>query len=277
VVIDGDVNEANKVAATLRGLGYDTATADNGRDGFRIAARSADVELILLNPAVLNGSWQTIDTLTNLRADAGTAGVPIFLYSPLAARPFFFGLLAKFDRIGFLVTPTDPASAKAPLERELARMGARPLSAEERASYAQGASALLASVTARPGSPYLDDLAAIEPELSRALNSPATDMAASAALADVPNVEAQRELADTLLDASRALPLRLSAGDSLARSIQRFGPLVSADQERALLAAFDSAADPAIRASAAAVVGALRPKPSPIGLRLRNFQPAVAP
>jgi HEAT repeat protein len=277
VVIDGDVNESNKVASALKGLGYDVATADNGRDGFRAAAQSAGVELVLLNPAVLNGSWQTIDTLTNLRADVRTAGLPIFLYSPLAARPYFFGLLAKFDRIGFLVTPTDPNVAKAPLERELARMGTRPLSAEERASYAQGAAALLASITARPGSPYADDLAAIEPELSRALNSPATDMPASAALADVPDVDAQRELADAFLDGSRPLPLRLSAGESLARSIQRFGPLVSVEQERALLAAFDGATDPAVRASAAAVVGALRPKASPVGLRLRNFQPAGAP
>ena len=135
---------------------------------------------------------------------------------------------------------------------------------------------MLASVSARPGNPYADDLAAVESELSRAMNSPATELPASAALADVPNVDAQRELADTLMDASRAMPLRLSAGDSLARSIQRFGPLVSAAQERALLAAFDGATDPAIRASTAAVIGALRPKSLPVGQRLRNFQPAGA-
>jgi CheY-like chemotaxis protein len=276
VVIDGDVNRANTVASVLRGLGYDVATADDGRDGFREAARSADVELILIEPTVLNGSWKTIDTLTNLRADASTAGLPIFLYAPLAIQRHLNDALTKFDRIGFLVTPTDPNALKAPLERGLARMGARPLSAEERANYAQGAAALLASITSRPGNPFADDLASIEPELARSLNGPATDLPASIALADVPAVDAQRELADAFLDPSRALPLRLSAGESLARSIQRFGPLVSADQERALLNAFDTAADPPIRAAAATVVGALRPQPAPIGLRLRNFQPAGA-
>lgn len=277
VVIDGDPNAVNTVASTLRGLGYDVVTADNGQDGFRAAARSTDVEVIFLDPSVLNGTWQAIDTLTNLRADASTAGVPIFLYTPLAARPRLEGLLAKFDRIGFLVTPTDPNLLKAPLERELARMGARPLSADERANYAQGAASLLASITVRPGNPYAADVAAIEPELARALNSPATDLPASVALADVPAVDAQRELAASFLDSSRASPLRLSSGESLARSIQRFGPLLSAGQERSILAAMDDAAtDPALRASAAAVVGALRPQPSPVGRRLRNFQPAGA-
>ena len=48
----------------------------------------------------------------------------------------------------------------------------------------------------------------------------------------------------------------------LVRSIQRFGPLVAADQEVRLLAAYDQESDPALRTALAAVLGALRPKPA---------------
>ena len=76
----------------------------------------------------------------------------------------------------------------------------------------------------------------------------------------MPEPSAQRSLADVVLDPSRPVELRRTAAARLARSIQRFGPLVSADQETRLAAEVrpGEEADPQLRASLATVVGNLR-------------------
>ena len=54
-----------------------------------------------------------------------------------------------------------------------------------------------------------------------------------------------------VLDPSKPAPLRLSAAGQLARSLQRFGPLVAADQEARLVETLDGEADPALRTALA--------------------------
>jgi hypothetical protein len=172
--------------------------------------------------------------------------------------------------VKFLVTPTNPEI----LGQQLAVAG-RPAapSPEERAGYAREAAALLAQVASKPQSPFEPDLARVEPSLAVALNTPGTDLPVSAAMGVVPSPDAQRGLADVLVDPSKPAPLRLSAAAQLARSIQRFGPLVAADQEVKLQAAFDREADPPLRTALGAVIGALRPKAASTGLRLRRLAP----
>ena len=148
--------------------------------------------------------------------------------------------------------------------------------APERDAYAREAADLLVQVASRPGNPFERDLAKIEPTLAAALNVAGTGVAATAVLGDVPLQVAQRGLADVLLDTSKAAPLRLAAAGQLSRSVQRFGPLVAADQEAKLLAAFDADGDPALRTALGAVVGNLRPKAAPTGLRLRQTPPSPA-
>ncbi len=177
-----------------------------------------------------------------------------------------------YPGVKFLVTPTSAAI----LEQQL---GGRP-SRRSPTPSAPGTPGRRRAPGRRsprePGSPFESDLAGVEPALSLALNTPPTSLAASAAMGDVPDPNAQRGLADIVLDPSRPAPIRLSAAGQLARSLQRFGPLVTADQETGLLAGLDEATDPALRTALAAVVGALRPKPAATGQRLRT-DPARPP
>jgi hypothetical protein len=92
-------------------------------------------------------------------------------------------------------------------------------------------------------------------------------------MGDVAGINAQRGLADTLLDGSKSSQLRISAAVQLAKSIQRFGRLVSDRQETRLLAAFDQERDLGMRTALAAIIGALRPQPGPVGARLQQYQP----
>ncbi len=106
VVIDGNADRASLVVGFLKGLGYDAQTAATGEQGFRMAADSADVELIAIDPDLVRGHWRLVDTLANLRADPQTAGIPTFIYGPLYLHDRLTPLLGSFPEVRLLVTPT---------------------------------------------------------------------------------------------------------------------------------------------------------------------------
>jgi len=271
VIIDSNTNRGSQLVAFLKTLEYDPMLAPTGEQGFRLARESADVEVIFLEPSLASGSWRLVDTLSNLRADANTTGIPIFLVVPLGLHDRLRVYTKTFPRVGLLVTPTNAQVLKTEFDQELGRMGVRPLSTVERESLARDAAALLARVASQPGSPFERDLSAARTELGTALHAPATGIDASKALGGVPGVDAQRGLADVLLDPSKADDLRLNAANMLVRSISRFGPLVSAIQEQKLAELLDQTTDPALRTVLASVIGALRPKPASIGRRLQGY------
>ena len=93
------------------------------------------------------------------------------------------------------------------LERQL---GGRPsaLSDAERAGYAREAAALLARIAADRQGPLAADLRTVEPALAVALNYAGHRVAAATALGELPDPDAQRSLADVVLDPSRPADLR---------------------------------------------------------------------
>ena len=183
------------------------------------------------------------------------------------------GKLDGFPDLQFFVTPTETALFKNQVDRGLAAAHARPLSTDERADYARRASVLLARIATTPNHRFESDLATAGPALALALTNPATAPDALRVLADIPKADAQRELADTLINPSTPPDLRLAAAEALAKSVRHFGPLLAPDQEVKLVAALDREADPALKTAIATVVGALKPKPAASAKRLQAFRP----
>ncbi len=255
VVIDGNPNRGSQVAGALRELGYETVKETSGDQGFRAAADSADVELAAASYAQAHGAWNLIDILTNFQSDARTANLPVYIYGPLNLERDRFLLRESFPNARFLVQPTSAAILESLL-------GGRPtkLNPAERTGYASEAASLLARIASQPKSPYAADLTASEPALSIALNQPETSLAASSALGEVPSPDAQQSLADVVLDPSRPVELRRTSAAQLARSIQRFGPLVSGDQEASLAAESRTEADDQLRQALGTVIATLRSK-----------------
>lgn len=272
VVIDGNPARGGQVAGFLRTIGYDPVLEPTGRDGFVAAAESADVELITIDTHLTEGTWPLVDTIANLRADARTAGIPIYVIGMLNQDLELAPTFNSYPGIRFVVLPTSAELLEA-------QLGNRPVSLTEaeRTAYATEAASLLATVASRPGNPFESDLKRAEEALTIGLGMPATRLNASAALGDVPDPNAQRGLADVVLDPSKPAPLRLSAAGQLARSLQRFGPLVAADQEAKLVAAYRQASDPTLQSALAAVLGALRPKAAQSGQRLEEFRVLPVP
>ncbi len=273
LVIDGNPDRAGLLVGFLKGLGYDAQVAATGEVGFKMAAESADVELIALDPHLVQGHWRLTDTLANLRADPQTAGIPTFLYGPLALHDRLTPILGSFPGVKLLITPTRMDLFQGEVARGLAGLRARPLSAEERAAYAREAAALLARVASRPGGPFEAELVLAAPALMMALNNAAIAADVVKALGEVPRTEAQRGLCDLLLNPSNPPGLRLAAAEALARSLRRFGPLLAPEQETRLAAELDEVEEPALRTALSAVVGALKPKAASSGRRLQEFRP----
>jgi hypothetical protein len=253
VVIDSNSARGSQLAGFLQTLGYRPTLELEGVRGFEAAAEAADVELVLVSYDLFQGSWNLTDTLTNLRSDSRTAQLPLYVYGPRQLEHTRPQLLAAHPGVKFLVQPVDAPT----LERLLGSKPVR-LSKAERSGYAKQAADLLALIASQPNNPLAADLQSVEPALTEALLRPSTGVAAAQALAEVPSPSAQRGLADVVLDPSRDAELRRTAAACLARSIQRYGPLVSADQETRLLAEFQAEPDASLRAALGAVVGTLR-------------------
>lgn len=232
VVIDYNPTRGSQIAGLLIELGYDSELETMPDHGFRAAAHSADVELILVSHDLFGAGWKLLDLLANLQADSRTSTIPIFVYGPLelaAKRP---NLTRDYPGVRIIVQPVDPA-----LFKSLLGAPAPSLSPEERTAYSNEAIALLARIASTPGSPLASDLPAAQSMLAAALNESESGPTIAAILGRVPSPDAQRTLADLLLDPSREPAIRTQVAEALVESIGRFGALMSADQEGRLAGA----------------------------------------
>ena len=261
VVIDRNPTRGSQLAGFLIQLGYDSELELTGIKGFLAATEAADVELILISYDLFGGGWSLNDTLTNLRADSRTAAIPIFIYGPLNVQYMRPSLSEDYPGIKFLVQPNEPTT----LLRQLRGLPV-PLAAGERARYAREASALLAAIASRKANPLSQDLPGAEPSMAVAMSDADTAPSVATALGYVPDLDAQRSLCDVALDPSQLTPLRKQSAADLVRSIRRFGPLVTSDQEAKLLVNVREEPDLEIRTMLTTIVAALRaagPKNAP--------------
>ena len=253
VVIDSNPTRGSQIAGFLINLGYDSELELSGAKGFRAAAESADVELTLISFDLFQTGWGLNDTLANFGADARTAAIPVFIYGPLDVQYKRPNLDHDYPGIRFLVQPVDADT----LLRQLKGLPAR-LSEAERAGYASEAATLLARIaTEQRKGPLTADLTAAEPALAVALNEAQTAKAAATVLGDVPDPDAQRSLADVVLDPSQAPAIRKQSASELVRSIRRFGRLITAGQEARLATTLREETDPEARASLLTILRAL--------------------
>jgi HEAT repeat protein len=267
VVIDSNPTRGSQLAGFLLSLGYDSELELSGAKGFRAAAESADIELILISFDLFQIGWGLNDTLSNLGADSRTTAIPVFIYGPLDIQYKRPNLDHDYPGIKFLVQPADPDM----LLRQLKGLPAH-LSEVERTGYARDAAKLLAQIATGHKGPLTADLTAAESALALALSKAVTASAAATALGNVPEPDAQRSLADLVLDPSQPPAIRIQSASQLVRNIQRFGRLITADQETRLTATVREETDPDTRASLLMILRALLPAP-PVNLH----KPPVAP
>jgi hypothetical protein len=270
VVIDGNPNRGSQLAGFLINLGYDAELELTGNQGFTAAAASADVDLVFVSYDLFRAGWGLDDTLAKLQADSRTAATPIYVYGPINVQYRRPNLEHDYPGIKFLVQPGNPDM----LQQQLKGLPT-PLQERERARYAREAAELLAQVATTHKSPLTADLTVAEPVLAAVLNTQAIAQPAAVTLANIPDPDAQRSLADLVLDPSQPTATRKEGAALLVRSIKQFGRLVTAAQEARLVTGLREEADLGIRADLLTVLKALLPVPS-AGLPQRQVPPIPA-
>jgi len=258
VVIDSNPNRGSQIAGFLINLGYDSELELTGNQGFLAAAESADVELILISYDLFRKGWGLNDTLANLGADSRTAAIPIFIYGPLNVKFKRPSLQYDYPGIRFLVQPVEAEM----LKRQLKNLPAV-LTEIERTAYAREAAALLAKIARDSKGPMAAHLATAEPGLAGVLGVTETAPIAAEALSNLADPDAQRSLAAVVLDPSRDSSVRRQTAAQLVRSIQRFGRLITADQEARLATTIREENDPDVLAELITIAGTLRLSPTP--------------
>jgi PleD family two-component response regulator len=265
VVIDGNQSRGGHVAGMLGGMGFDAVVTATGPEGFQRAAETADVELICLEPEALQGPWRAGDVIANMRADSRTSTIPILMLASLKERERLRPLYEGSPRVAFLVVPTDNDLLKKELERELSRMKVERIAPIERKKLAQAGIDLLMQIAAR-GGVLSRELGGATSALIEALRDPELAGSAARVLAEVRSIDAQRALADVVVDPSRSSDLRILAADGLAASVRRSGGKLTSAQERKLLETLAAESGNApFRSAISAVIGALRPREAPGG------------
>jgi len=273
VVIDADTGRAGEAAGYLGELGYETVIATTGREGFERAASSAGVEVVLVHANCIR--WDLTQTLSNLRADARTASLPIVVYGPDETRNAVARLIARSKPALFIAessTSSDFHRQFAPFSRE---RRSPPLTPQERTQQKNSAAYWLAAIATGRG-PAIFDVSVAEKDLSLIAEDADVGTNALVALSAISTGSSQRRLAQVATNPQQDVELRQTAAAQLTFHIQRFGLLLTKSEVAEIHSAWVSADNPTVKAALAAVVGVLRPNSTLVGERLRKF-PAQSP
>ena len=94
----------------LNQIGFETVTASTGREGFEMAVRRSNVVLVAVETNVIR--WPLSQTVSNLRADARSAQIPILVFGPESVRAEIRGLLTHYPQIEYMVESATPQNVE---------------------------------------------------------------------------------------------------------------------------------------------------------------------
>jgi len=274
VVIDSNRERANETAGLLTRIGFEAVTAFTGREGFELAADRANVVLVAVHANVIR--WPLSQTISNLRADARTAQIPIVIYGPESVRQQVAGALTHYPLIDYLSESSTEARVESQVGPFLKRALALAETPANREQKIAEATAWLAQI-ARSNRTDIFPLDLAENPLMGLSTDRPTSANAMAALAAIPRGEVQRHFAQ-LASTDRFDPaIRLDAAHELTAHIQRFGLLLSRSEVAQLEAAWHDASSPELATALSAAVGMLKPNPKRVASRLQSIAiPAVS-
>ncbi len=275
VVVDASTRRGNQVAALIGELGFMTATANTGREGFRLAAERGDVELVVLEINTIR--WPLSVTVANLRADARTARVPIVVYGPDTMRSRVASLIRRHQPMVYAIEATASEEFGTQLRPHLARWRQGELSEEQRAEQMAAAAYWLADIASSRNDVF--DLTAAGDALIEASNDPLLTDNVLLALSEIPTNAVQKTLLQLAISASTEPAISVAAARHLAHHIQAFGLLLTREELARLKSSWRDSSNPELASALATVLGSLKPNAKQVGTRLREFAPRsqVAP
>lgn len=224
VVAAGD-EEAGRLAGLLSALGYEAEGVASGQALFKAARASADVELIVIDSAVIDPP--PIDCIVKLRQDPRTMLTPIALVISVGEEDRFLDRLRGDLLTDLFVRPQDPAGFAFQIER-LRGAGLSALAPQDRIDHARAAAGHL--VALGHSSPRLFDFLPLVEPLTHAIYLPGVTADAARALVGIGSPEAQTVLVDYASGPTQQLADRQAAAQAFCDSVRRWGILLTTSQ-----------------------------------------------
>src|SRR6185295_17012924 len=134
-----------------------------GREGFERAANTAGVQVVMVHSNCIR--WDLTQTITNLRADARTAALPIMIYGSETVRPSLSRLISRNKPAMFISEATTESDFNRQFAPFVRATKSPPLSAQERNGQKVTAAYWLATIATSRGARVFDPSTA-EDELS---------------------------------------------------------------------------------------------------------------
>ena len=214
--------------------------------------------------------WALSQTLSNLRADARTAAIPIIVYGPGTLEKDVAREVRQATPATYLYESASSSDFAEQLLPFVKSVRTPPLSTQERTAQKVAAVYWLAMMGSRQQGKVFD-LKLAESGLLEVTDDPAVSRNALVALGYIGTRPAQARLSDVSTNLQANPIVREVAADQLAMHIHRFGLLLDRDQAAAIHAAWDQAESPAVKSALAAVIGTLQPNGALVGERLQQF------
>lgn len=273
VVIHPDVQQSSSIAAFLQQKGFNARTARTGREGFLLATKRDDVELILVDANVAR--WGLSQTIANLRADSRTAYIPIAIFGPEHLKLKMDNLIRHYPLIGFMDKPTSSKQLDLGLNPILAAFKTPTPTPAQRVAKVDAAAYWLAHI-ANSKRADVFDISSAEEALIKQLSDPVLFDNCLRALSQIPTKSTQTMFQQIVINADQAADAREQAALNLAFHIQRFGLLLNDEQVAKLQIIWkNSSAGPKILTAIATVIGSLKPDNARVGKRLKQIVPPV--
>jgi hypothetical protein len=273
VVIDANRERGNEMAGLFTQIGFEAVTASTGREGFETAVQRSNVVLVAVNANVIR--WPLSQTVSNLRADARSAQIPIVIYGPESVRSQIKGLLTHYPQVEYMEDAVTSRNVELQVGGFLKRALALAAPPANRVERVLDATSWLASI-ANGNRTNVFNLDSAETALMVISTDRTVFANALAALAAIPTGTVQRHFEQLAVSERLDAVLREAAARQLAAHIQRHGLLLSAAQAAEVEAAWRSAQTPELATALAAVVGSLKPNAKRVGTRFQRV-PVTAP
>jgi hypothetical protein len=256
--------------AAIEATGLKPVSAKSLRAAFEAMRGLSNFEAVFLHEAITPLELPYV--LTQIRADADTGRLPVFLFVPKDQIPEWERRVQRFQHVKVLpdIWIGLPDELKAAVLEGRMKAGLRDLTPEERKSITKTAVDIVWRM-AREEIPGYDVRPTYE-SVVRLATQPDYAVEAIEILGRLPGFPVQQRLTALTLD-EKLVKLRVTAAKELARHVQKHGLLIYSDQLSQLRTAYlDVAGDPLLKRELALVLGAQRISPQQTGTRLFQFR-----
>ncbi|QGJ72080.1 Hypothetical protein PBC10988_37950 [Planctomycetales bacterium 10988] len=226
VIVDPIRSRAQQLGGLILDLGYDVQTASTGQEGFKFATVNRCQLILVASNVAIPGIELT---LSQFRHDPRTYAIPIGIYGKLDQEKYLLNLSERTARSRRILVAIDPPSIEFQIQELLALTpDAWVVLPKEGMEMAERAFAVVAKWSEERTPKY--DLKPLISTFEHALFVPQLASSSMKILSNLGTRESQLALIEIAGMDTRPILLRQEAADSFAKSVKKFGTLLTTDE-----------------------------------------------